>query len=157
MFGVALDDGDVEPIPKAAWAGLEISHNSRAGFVAEIPLNPGARWWTRLRLQSADVQRIWPAKESPGGSALRRLPTADEVKVWYLARIATHDPCRPSPSRLDDEKAGRDYFRAAGRRTGEPLKEMVRAARTEWAPPDWTVSGPKGRKAHAHAQRANLA
>jgi hypothetical protein len=64
MFGVARDDGDVEPIPKAAWAGLEISHNSRAGFVAEIPLNPGARWWTRLRLQSADVQRIWPPIEA---------------------------------------------------------------------------------------------
>jgi hypothetical protein len=153
MFGVARGDGDVEPIPTAAWATLEISHDARAGFVAEIPLNPGARWWTRLRLLSAAVQRIWPP---PGGSVLRRLPTADEVKVWYLERVAKHDPSQPSPSRPDDEKAGRDYFRAIGRRTGEPLKDMVRAARAKHAP-GWAASGPKGRKAHAHAQRANLA
>lgn len=157
MFGVARDVGDFEPIPATAWAGLAIYHDeARGGFVAEIPLdlgNPGARWWTRLRLRSADVQRIWP----PQCGSERRFPAIAEVTAWYLTeRVAKHDASHPSPSRGEDEKAARDYFRKAGFRTGEPLKELVRAVRTQEAP-DWTVSGPKGRKIHAQAQRNNLA
>ncbi len=98
----------------------------------------------------------WQEVTVRGGSK-RRLPTVDEVTGWYLERVAKHDPSQPSPSRFDDENAARDHFRAIGRRTGDALKDMVRAARAEYAPSDWTGSGPKGRKAHAHAQRANLA
>jgi hypothetical protein len=68
MLGVARDVGDFEPVPATAWAGLTIHHDeARGGFVAEIPRdlgNPDARWWTRLRLRSADVQRIWPPIEA---------------------------------------------------------------------------------------------
>jgi hypothetical protein len=154
MTGIPHDSGDREPIPATAWADLKISSQSdQRGFTAAAFHNPHARWWAKLRISVADVQRIWPPMELPGCSALRRLPTADEVKVWYLDRVTTHDTSRPSPSRLDDEKAARDYFRALRRRTGDPLKDIVRAVRTQWAPSDWTASGPKGRKAHAHAQR----
>jgi hypothetical protein len=158
MTGIPLDSGDRESIPATAWADLKIgSQSDQRGFTAAAFHNPRARWWAKLRISVADVQRIWPPMELPSGSALRRLPTADEMKVWYSERVAKHNPSQPSPSRTADEKAARDHFRAIGRRTGDALKDMVRAARAEYAPSDWTGSGPKGRKAHAHAQRANLA
>jgi hypothetical protein len=159
MFGVSVDGGIHESIPRAAWGALKISHNKRlACFVAAPPFvdNP-TTGWARLRLLSADVQRIWP----PIAASLkpeRRLPTFDEVTGWYLKeRIAKHDPSHPPPSREEDEKVARVFFRKAGFRTGEALKELVRKVRTNEAPSDWTISGPKGRKIHAQAQRSNLA
>jgi hypothetical protein len=98
----------------------------------------------------------WQEVTVRGGSK-RRLPTVDEVTGWYLERVAKHDPSHPPPSREEDVKAGKVFFRKAGFRTGEALKELVRNVRTNEAPSDWTISGPKGRKIHAQAQRSNLA
>jgi hypothetical protein len=51
MLGVPRGDGNIESIPEPAWAALEILPEVAVGFVARIPLNSGACWWTQLRLR----------------------------------------------------------------------------------------------------------
>jgi hypothetical protein len=106
MHGVAYGDGNHEPIPATAWPGLEITHSQALGrFVAASPFNPGARWWTRLTICSADAQRIWPPREQT------ERPADDvTVKASMQAEILKR--------------------RAAGERTKQP--DIVLATTTEF-------------------------
>jgi hypothetical protein len=165
MFGIARDDGDPEPIPSIAWAGLEISHNaSCADYVAAMRLdlgNPSARWWTRLRLRSVDVQRIWPpiatATEQPNTQgtipAKPRKPAYDEILAWYVDRVTGWPQGRLPPSRPDDEQAARQYFKGKGM-DGRGLRDDVRDARKEKAPASWQESGAKPTEAHVAHRKA---
>jgi hypothetical protein len=162
MYGVARDDGNIEPIPTAAWAALEISYNSRGGYVADMPLalrNPGAQRWTQLRLRSTDVQRIWPpieaAAEQPRPQSVTkpRKPNYDEILAWYVERVAKHPPdCLP-PSRPDDEAAARQYFDGKGL-DGRGLRDDVRKARKQGAPPSWQERGAKSSEAYEADRKA---
>jgi hypothetical protein len=101
MFGVPQDDGIHMPIPGTAWAALGISHSEVRGcFVAAPPPvgNPSA-WWTRLRLRSADVSKVWPQiATSMGGrrpASERHFSTVGRPRAWdwdgaiaHLAAVA---------------------------------------------------------------------
>jgi hypothetical protein len=131
---------------------LAIHHNeARGGFVAEIPLdqgNPDARWWTRLRLRSVDVQREWPPIGAPIeqprtlDDAKPRKPTYDQIRAWFVDRVDQHPPGLLPPSRDDDERDARKFFNAKGL-DGRGLRKDVRKARKEVAPPLWQEPGAK--------------
>lgn len=163
MYGIPRDEGGHEPIPCAAWAGVEITHSETRGcFVADIHLalgNPGACWWTWLRLRSADVQRIWPPIDAPikqppaGDDAKPRKPTYDEIRAWFVDRVAQHPPGRLPPSRYDDEWDAREFFNAKGL-NGRGIRTDVRKARKEVAPSAWQESGAKPSDAYEADRKA---
>jgi hypothetical protein len=84
-------------------------------------------------------------------------PSPDRMQEWYrLERVAKHDAQNPPPSRTDDQKAARDYFKMGG------LNSLVRQARAAEAPWHWKRGGSRGRKAaelraRQEAQRTQLA
>jgi len=110
--------------------------------------------WTNLWIDAAKCTAQWPGapisapKENVSRVHGAPMPTPEKMGTWYRQRIADHDPQQPPPSRLDDERAAKEYFERGG------LKNLVRVARNKFAPITWRESGPKGRKVQARAARA---
>jgi hypothetical protein len=69
-------------------------------------------------------------------------PDLNCMREWYrLERVEKHDAKKPPPSREDDQKAAREYFKMGG------LNPLVRKARAAEAPWNWKQGGSRGRKA----------
>ncbi|MGH6949383.1 MAG: hypothetical protein ACREH4_00775 [Vitreimonas sp.] len=135
MYGTERDQGDTAPIPRDAWAELEISHSSRwRGFVAAVrdPVrNSEARWWTRLKVRSDDVLTIWPADPDAPDDVPASVGGTDEEIEQYV---------KPILERIEDDErqARRDQVRAlVEERFGRLSKKRFDRLWPRLAPQSW--------------------
>lgn len=92
MSGVPEDGSARKSIPTIEWADLLISHSEALAcwMAAAAPVgNPSTRW-IRLRLLSADVQRLWPPIEATtkGPSIATAAKTSEQLSARSAGRKA---------------------------------------------------------------------
>jgi hypothetical protein len=154
VFGLLYDKGAPAQIPPSAWnLGCTLKYSELRGSWCAYPADDSGRWWSKLRVPSAEVMRVWapgaaPPLASPAERAAEapkaepKKPDLECMREWYrLERVEKHDAQKPPPSREDDQKAARKYFKMGG------LNPLVREARAAEAPWNWKQGGSRGRKA----------
>jgi hypothetical protein len=154
MTGSSLYGGSSTAIPAAAFASKFRFHERNGADCLGPPNLADADCWCDLELQADSVRGVFAAtatssapKENGPEQRPHSMPTSEMVNSWYRERVADHDPQLLPPTRSEDERAAKIHFKRGG------LKELVRAARNDFAPDAWKEPGPRGRKAKAHVAR----
>jgi hypothetical protein len=121
------------------WLGIE-------PLAAETPPPPAIEQPTEPKAEQPKMVRRT-------AGAKRRKPTYAEIRAWYVERVAKHPPDCLSPSRPDDEASAPQYFNDKGL-DGRGIRNNVRKARREVAPPSWQERGAKSSEAYEADRKA---
>jgi hypothetical protein len=149
--GLLKGGGDAAAIPADAWANLQIRNPpNRTDLIAVSEFYPSGSWWSRLRVLSDDVRRVWPGGPDAEPKDRSSEPSQGDLDEWYRIRVSKHDPTQLPPDREDDLDAAKVDFPNC---KVTDLKKLVRNARNARAPASWRRPGSKGRKRQARARR----
>jgi hypothetical protein len=149
MSGVPEDGSARKSIPAIEWADLLVSHSEvLAGWIAAAaPVGNPSTWWTRLRLLSADVQRVWPPIDAkleevtidlaaasapekaltPGAGNTEYADAAQVARAIALFDAGTHKSARAAARSFMDDIPGDGDPVSKARRVADKALKVIRA------------------------------